>query len=89
MERLVIDFTELPECYATQNRWILVIIDHMSSYVWGECFPTKSAVPVALKLLSIVREYGPCEILSSDNGREFVNCAMEVRSLISLVLFRV
>jgi len=77
MERLFIDFTELPFCHITNDRWILVMVDHMSSYVWMECFPSKNTVPVAIAIMKIISEYGDVELLCSDNGREFVSGVIE------------
>ena len=89
MERLVIDFTELPECAITRCRWILVIVDHFTSYVWTETFPTKETVPVAMKLLAIVTNHGPCELLSSDNGKEFVSGCIAVRAAHELIWIQI
>lgn len=78
MQRLFVDFTELPFCFLTNARWILVVVDHMSSFVWMRCFPTKQTVPVATVLMEIVAEHGDIEILASDNGKEFVSSCIEV-----------
>jgi IS30 family transposase len=78
MERLVIDFTELPFCHLTDNRWILVVVDHFSSFVWMRCFPSKHTVPVAQALLGIVADQGSMELVASDNGKEFVSEIIKV-----------
>ena len=65
MERVVVDLTELPfECHLSHDRWILVLVDYFSSYVWGATFPTKESV--VMKLLEILVNLGPCELLASD-----------------------
>ena len=85
MERIVIDFTELPRCYLTNDAWILVMVDHFTSFVWADSFPTKSTVPVCLAIMKIVAERGSIVLVASDNGKEFVSKCIKACNAYSLL----
>lgn len=50
LERVLIDFTEIGED-SLSYRYLLLMIDSFTKFVWGEAFPTKEALPVARFLL--------------------------------------
>ena len=59
------------------NRYIMVMQDHLTKFVWLRPLKSKRAAEVAYKILKIFREVGPPSILHSDQGREFVNAMIE------------
>ena len=62
---------------STNAKYILLVIDVFSRYVWLRALADKSAKLVASTLFSIIAEFGHPKILSSDNGKEFVNSIIE------------
>ena len=73
----MIDFTEIALDALTGDRWLLLVVDHFTGYVWGETFATKEAEPVASFVYKIYLEFGFPQKIGFDNGREFVNKVME------------
>ncbi|CAF1583895.1 unnamed protein product, partial [Didymodactylos carnosus] len=57
--------------------WILHCKDHFSKYTWAVALKAKSAEEVVLHLRTIFFTFGPCRILHSDNGKEFVNSKLQ------------
>lgn len=56
-ERLLIDFSEVEED-ALGYKWLLLVIDSFTKYVWGDAFPTKESAPAARFLLKIFLSEG-------------------------------
>ena len=79
MERLQIDLKEM-ELYEDENdgyKYQLTIVDHFSGYPWAFPLFTKTAPEVASHLMRLFLEYGPPNIIHSDNGGEFVNAIIK------------
>jgi hypothetical protein len=75
MGRLHLDLTgELPATDGNGNRYIMVVKDFMSKYVWIFAIPNKEAETVADILVSeIYSVFGAPQCLVTDNGTEFKN----------------
>ena len=79
-EKLVMDFSDFgAENVEPYHRYILLVVDHFTKFVWGTSFPTKHAAPVADWLYRTIytTEFRPTTVLS-DNGGEFVNEILSV-----------
>ena len=63
-------------------KYILLVVDIFSKYVWLTPLVDKSAKQVASSLLQIFTAFGIPKIVSSDNGKEFVNELLEHLSII-------
>lgn len=62
-------------------KWIFVVVDVFSRYVWARALKTKEGVSVRNALSDVFQERRPI-ILQSDNGKEFKNS--EVKTLLNL-----
>ena len=74
-EKFVMDFSDFGvEGKEPHHRYILLVVDHFTKFVWGKSFPTKHAAPVAEWLYTTIycNEMRP-EAVLSDNGGEFIN----------------
>jgi transposase InsO family protein len=77
LEKLVFDFTDLgSETQAPFNRYMLVIVDHFTKFIWAKAFPAKDAAPVAEYLYNLYCTEGRPDSVLSDNGSEFVNAVL-------------
>lgn len=75
MDRIQIDLKEYT-LYEDDNdgyKYQLTVVDHFSGFPWAFPLYTKTAAEVASHLMKLFLEYGPPNILHSDNGGEFVN----------------
>lgn len=54
-------------------RWVLVVIDCFSKFIYLRTFKQKEGLNVASELQRIFMQDGPPKILQSDNGKEFRN----------------
>jgi hypothetical protein len=84
MNRIQIDLKEYT-LYSTENEgynYQLTVVDHFSGFPWA--FPqfTKSSHETAYNLMKLFFVFGPCEILHSDNGGEFVNKIVDELSVV-------
>lgn len=52
--------------------YLLVVVDHLSKFVWADGFPTESCAPVAEFLEPLFELKGAPKILACDNGCSFV-----------------
>ena len=59
-----------------QNRYVGVLEDIFSKFVWVQPMATKEATNVVAFLKEIVRVNGSFDILQTDHGSEFVNSAV-------------
>lgn len=58
---------------STGNRYIFLLVDIFTGFVYAAAIPNKEAVTVAFALLQACMLLGVPKIVSSDNGTEFVN----------------
>lgn len=71
-ERILIDLINMSK-YHSNEKFLLSIIDHYSSFIMIYCQKTKSAKETAENIKSYIRIFGAPSIIQSDNGPEFVN----------------
>ncbi|KAF7685352.1 Pro-Pol polyprotein [Cucumispora dikerogammari] len=57
-------------------KYILVVIDCYSKFIWAFSLITKSPTHVKTSLLQIFNTFAPPKILQSDNGKEFKNSTL-------------
>ena len=55
---------------------LLVVVDHLSKYVWAQGFPTTAMDPVADYLRKMFETLKPPTLLASDNGGSFRGSAV-------------
>ena len=55
------------------NKYIVTLTDYFTKWVEAAPLPDKSAASVAQFIYSVMCRYGHPEVLSTDQGREFVN----------------
>ncbi len=72
MTRMQVDLIDMRSSEYNGFKWIFHAKDHFSKYSWLFPMTSKEAVNVANLLQSIFYQFGPPEILQSNNGREFV-----------------
>jgi len=70
-ERWLIDFSEL-ETDSLGMKWMLLLIDSFSKYIWGTSFATKEAINVAQFVFETILREGKPSKLQHDNGGEFI-----------------
>ena len=72
--KLSIDLiVEMPTSHY-DNKNILVMVDHLTSWTMVKAIPDKEATTVANAIFKkLILEHGSPEILLSDNGKEFIN----------------
>ena len=70
LERVALDITEMPMS-ARGNRYVLVVMDYFTKYVWTYALPNQTAEAVADCLVDLVLDQGVPERLHSDQGRQF------------------
>ena len=72
LERLVFDFIEMTKDPTTDDKWVLVVIDAFSKFMWARAMPDRKAVRVTQFLESIVSTQArKVESVQSDNAKEF------------------
>ena len=71
LTRLQMDLIDLRTRPDKDFQWILHCRDHYSKYSWAYPLRSKEADFIADHLTSLFYQFGPCQILQSDNGREF------------------
>ena len=84
-ERIIGDLTLIPGTYEhAPFKWLLVVVDNFSKYVWGCPLKTKDCEPVALAFFNIISEIKfdgrnsvEVRLLHTDNGTEFVNSVLQ------------
>ena len=66
-------------------KFILTVVDYISSYVWARKMKTQTALNVTKALESIVQETNTYpKIIQADNGTEFMNVGLDEREQRSL-----
>jgi hypothetical protein len=75
MDKLCLDILYLNNQDSTDdgNKFILVLVDTFTRYVFLYAVPSKSAVEVAKCLLNLISNFGFFNTLVSDQGKEFDN----------------
>ena len=74
MERLHMDITGILPTTRDGNKYILVVKDFQTKYVWIFAIPDKNAETIATILVKeVFKPFGPPRILVSDRGTEFRN----------------
>jgi transposase InsO family protein len=63
--------------HALGPKYILTLVDHFSKYGWVWKMDSKQPAGIIEKLEQFIALNGKPDILQSDNGKEFVNKAME------------
>ncbi|KAF9760633.1 SCAN domain-containing protein 3 [Nosema granulosis] len=74
-ERYIVDLVDF-RYYSDVNggfKWMLVMVDFFSKYMWTVPLKEKSASAVVPAIRTIFMTFGPSFLLHSDNGREFCN----------------
>ena len=75
MGRLQIDLVDLNAVKVKQDqvtyRYVLVIVDVMSRFLWLRALPDKTSETVAEKLKLIFMQFGTPAKIQNDNGAEF------------------
>ncbi|CAF1616670.1 unnamed protein product, partial [Didymodactylos carnosus] len=72
----LIDMRSRPDIIVSKDfvcSWILNCKDHFSKFTWAFPLKAKSPEEVVIHLRMLFFTFGPCRLLHSDNGREFVN----------------
>lgn len=59
------------------KRWLFLVVDSFTKYVWGDSFPTKESKPVAQYLFNLYMVEGRPGIIQHDNGGEFISHVMQ------------
>jgi len=77
-EHMAVDLAGPFPAQSDGNRFLLVLVDVCTRFVFLEPIPNKEALTVAKVLFKIFTTIGFPRILQSDNGREFVNRVTEV-----------
>ncbi len=72
-ERVQIDLIEMDKVGTDGSKYIISLVDGFSKYAWACPIPTKEAIYVHDFLKNIIYEFGPFQILQSDNGTEFTD----------------
>lgn len=75
-DHVSIDLTGELEMDAYGFKYVLVIIDHMSRFVWLYPLKSKDSPEVARKLLELICLWGTPKRLHSDGGGEFVSAVI-------------
>lgn len=70
-EVLEMDIQDLHQVSAAGNRYLLVVVERASKFVFGYPLPSKSALEVSRKLLELMLTFGVPISLRSDAGGEF------------------
>jgi len=74
-ERLVIDLKDFKN-FTDDNdgfHYAMTVVCHFSGYPWVFLLKKKTAAAVKEKLVLLFQQFGPPDILQSDNGREFIS----------------
>jgi transposase InsO family protein len=77
-EHMAVDLTGPFPVESNGNRFLLILVDVCTRFVFLEPIPDKKAMTIAKVLFKIFTTIGFPRILQSDNGREFVNEAVQV-----------
>jgi hypothetical protein len=77
-EHMAVDLTGPFPVESDGNRFLLILVDVCTRFVFLEAIPDKKAITVAKVLFKIFTTIGFPRILQSDNGSEFVNEAVKV-----------
>jgi len=79
-ERLIGDLTNIPGTDDVHYKWLLVVVDNFSKFVWAVPLRSKECEPIAGAFFNIIssikfdgRAAVTVGILHTDNGSEFVN----------------
>jgi IS30 family transposase len=72
-ERVQIDLIEMDKVGTDGSKYIISLVDGFSKYAWATPIPTKEAIYIHDFLKSIIYEFGPFQIIQSDNGTEFTD----------------
>ncbi|KAG0436116.1 SCAN domain-containing protein 3 [Dictyocoela muelleri] len=78
-ERYIADLIDL-RLYNDINKgfkWILNVVDSFTKFSWTIPLKNNASSIVSNALETLFRTFGPCFILHTDNGREFVNQTIE------------
>jgi len=78
-DHIMIDLMQMIESSDGMN-YILTVVDVFTGFVMLYALPNKNAETIAEKLWNLFSIFGPCKIIQSDNGSEFVNAI--VRALL-------
>ena len=70
-EVLEIDFQDMHRTSASGNRYILLIVDRASKFLFAFPTPTKEAAPVSRIMLNLCLTFGIPKAIRSDKGGEF------------------
>ena len=76
LELVMFDLFEMPFLTPDGYKYVLLVKDHFSKYVWGKAFKKKEMNPIADFLYEIFRHLGTPATFHCDNGSEFINSAM-------------
>lgn len=69
---MLIDFHEM-HLDEHDYRWVLLLIDSFSKFIWGKALKTKETIHVANFILETFYVIGIPTMLQHDNGGEFVS----------------
>ncbi|KAL7553303.1 hypothetical protein ACHAWF_017051 [Thalassiosira exigua] len=73
----LIDMTSQPDP-VTGDKWILRVVDHLSTYGSSDALKAKEAKLVAPKVVRALTHFPECDILQSDNGGEFLGATVKL-----------
>lgn len=72
----LVDYQSSPD---GEYKFIFHYVDHLSKYHFLRPMKSKKAIEVAGHLFNIFIDFGCCQILQSDNGREFTAKVIKVQ----------
>lgn len=75
--RCQLDLIDLQSKPDGEFKFIFVYQDHFTKFIILRLLKTKSAESVACHLRQIFADFGPPQILQTDNGKEFANTTIE------------
>src|SRR5579885_609816 len=71
-EKVFFDVTYMPIDEQDHHRYILVVVDHFTKFMWTKSFKRRTAEEISQFLHSIFGSEGRPYMVVSDNGTEFV-----------------
>src|SRR3989338_736870 len=77
MDHVCVDLAGPLPTTPSGNNYLLIAVDVCTRFAFLRPIPSKTAASVAMVLLDIFANFGFPRVLSSDNGREFVNSIID------------
>jgi hypothetical protein len=75
-DHIMVDLMQMIESSDGMN-YILTVVDVFTGFIMLYALPNKNAETIAEKLWNLFSIFGPCKIIQSDNGTEFVNAIIK------------